>query len=144
MEWNESFNTGIEIIDEQHQSLISHFNKLQSSITKGDASQEIGNILKFLVDYTKFHFKSEEKLMTIIKYPDLTTQKKDHQEFVNKIVNYLMKLKEGRAINTFNMMHFLINWITKHIMKEDRKIGEFIRDNNILVPSDKTQFKEMD
>ena len=131
MEWNESFNIGVEIIDGQHKSLVSHFNKLQSSIAKGQASEEIGNILKFLVDYTKYHFKSEEELMARIKYPDIKTQKRDHQEFVNSVVNYLVKLKKGIPVNTFNMIHFLINWITKHIMKEDRKIADFIRENNV-------------
>lgn len=59
--WNESLETGIEIINMQHKSLFSKANEILSlEITDEDKIKEK---FEFLIRYAKSHFAEEERLM---------------------------------------------------------------------------------
>lgn len=59
--WNKNFETGIEIIDEQHQKLISLLNELAGALVRGD-QLEINYFFDALAKYAEFHFQTEEAI----------------------------------------------------------------------------------
>ena len=61
--WDDSFCVGIEGVDEQHRNLVEMINRLDAAVSAGRDEMEINEILKGALDYTQYHFATEERLM---------------------------------------------------------------------------------
>lgn len=62
--WDQYFETGLEEVDEQHQSLVNIVNRYSSLLAENHVSlDEIRLALFELSRYSEYHFKEEEKLM---------------------------------------------------------------------------------
>ncbi len=125
MGWKKEYNTGIALIDEQHQMLYEMICNLETSIKTGEVYRVMGHVLRKLVEYVKEHFEEEEKVMKRIGYPEYERHKQLHKELVNEVVTILRELKEGKEISALELKKFLEKWFIDHILGEDKKIGEF-------------------
>ena len=133
--WNETLSVGIALIDEQHKTWIDRFNTLEAAIAEHGVQQQIAVTLGFLIDYTHFHFATEEKLMTAHNYPGLAEHLQKHDELRDTLADLVQDFEEdgptrilADAINTF-----LGNWLIKHIKQVDRKFGAFVQENGIVI-----------
>jgi hemerythrin len=63
--WSSKIETGIDVIDEQHQKLF-HF---ATAIYEGQSKLHLNSLLQFLDNYVITHFSTEEKLMRENKFP---------------------------------------------------------------------------
>ncbi len=126
--WNSSFSVGVEQIDEQHKQLVEHVNQLTRAITKGKAHQELSHHLKFLIDYTHFHFSTEEAFMVKYHYPGLISHREEHEFFKRELAKTLVEIKEhGVTAETLSKIQWgLVNWVVEHIKGKDVRFGEFL------------------
>ena len=62
IEWNEKYSVHIEEIDSQHKKIFSIINRLHSALKARKGKKVIGNLLDELVDYTYYHFATEENI----------------------------------------------------------------------------------
>lgn len=120
IEWSDSLSVGIQEIDEQHKVLVDLLNKLHDAIIHMHGNDAAKEILGQLYEYTKIHFAVEESLMRILGYPDYDEHKEHHELLIKQVQQLSNKLdKEGHSIS-FELLHFLKMWLTKHIMEEDK------------------------
>lgn len=120
-EWQESFSVGSNSMDEQHKKLIGLLNHLHDSMKSGKAAKEIGLIVDEMVEYTKFHFSAEEKLMTEKQYVGLASQKAEHAAFVKKAQEFQKEISSGKLAVSLDVLNFLKDWLTNHILIVDMK-----------------------
>lgn len=117
------------MIDEQHKELFAQADKLFEAGKNHQAKEHIGELLNFLDGYTRKHFSEEEQYMLRIHYPEYEQQKKAHAIFIGK----LEKLKQdyaqtgGNILVILNANQLILDWLTVHISKMDKKIGEFAK-----------------
>lgn len=123
MEWYDSYNIGIEKIDQQHKKLVHQVSVLQAALLSESINKEVGEAIKFLVDYTKTHFADEEELMREIDFPEFEKHKKMHGKLIKEVIDVLLGLKKGKRVNTYDLVDFLTEWLLNHIKYEDKKIG---------------------
>lgn len=128
MEWIDDYNIGVAIIDNQHKKLAGTITKLQDSLSTDYVNRQMAETLKFIVSYTQHHFSAEEEFMQSINYPDLNQQIKLHQKLIADVKLTLIKIKNKEQINPGDLIKFLMNWLTKHILEEDLKIRHYIKD----------------
>ncbi len=130
IEWDDSLKIGVDHIDEQHKMLIQKLKDLSDAFQMGLEQNKMLKTIDFMIDYTGFHFREEEKLMIEHNYPGLETQKKQHREFQNTL-NFILEdyQDEGptKALAT-SINVFLLNWLVNHIKGLDVQIGKFISD----------------
>ncbi len=62
-EWSDDYSVGVAGMDRHHQKIFDMLNRLHAAMLQGKAVDMIGNIIRELLDYTKYHFGEEEKLM---------------------------------------------------------------------------------
>jgi hemerythrin len=124
--WSDHLTVGIEEIDQQHQKLVQLINGLHNHMLAGDASEIMNKVLDRVVEYTGFHFQTEEKLMQEYNFPASEAHKHEHNELVNTAVNLQQKLKAGNAHLTMETMHFLQDWLQHHILGSDKKFADFL------------------
>ena len=128
MIWTADLSVGVELIDQQHQTLVARLNDVAAAVDNQQGETEIGKTLGFLTDYAEFHFAAEESVMIKAAYPGLAEQKAAHQEFMVTLDNLKQDFEEegstrplAQALNTF-----LVNWLTDHIRTLDRNLGQFL------------------
>ena len=136
MKWTQDMAVGIETIDLQHQELFKRISDLLQAIREHRCKSEIDGTIKFLDDYARFHFGEEEKSMRDAGYDGLADHLQHHAVYLNNI----KELKELAAQPRIQGMSYelsvttnqiVVDWIVDHIMKIDRKFGEFVKSKNL-------------
>jgi len=126
-EMKEEYKIGVELIDEQHKKLFELADKAYMLLKNDyalDKYDKILEIIEELKEYTIFHFKSEENYMESINYKRLFTQKIEHNEFVKKLDALdLRNIDENQDDSLVDVLNFLNDWLTEHILKNDKLIG---------------------
>ena len=92
--WDESLSIGVDLIDGQHKMLIQRLSEVSEAIEMNQGEGTIAKTLDFLIDYTNFHFSSEEKQMAEKNYPGLDLQKQQHEEFKKSLKQFEEDFKE--------------------------------------------------
>ncbi|MDF2948832.1 MAG: hemerythrin-like metal-binding protein [Sedimentibacter sp.] len=127
--WNKNYEVGVDLIDSQHKKWFEKADQLFEAGKSGKSKEYIIQMFDFLDDYTKTHFKDEEKYMTSINYPELASQKQMHEGFIKKLAE-LRKDYETAGANLTVILganQFILDWLTKHISNADKKIGEYTK-----------------
>jgi len=122
--WSNMLSTGVSEQDNQHKKLIDLINQLNDAMQAGHGNEVMGKVLSELVNYTVFHFGYEEKLMAQHKYEDSPAHKNEHAKFVQTAGDLKKKFDSGSAVISVEIMNFLRDWLTSHIMKTDKKLGQ--------------------
>lgn len=122
--WDDSLSVGIEEIDEQHKVLVNLLNDLHDAIRSHHGREVVEATLTQLADYTRIHFTVEESLMRIMGYPDYDGHKAQHEALIEQLQGFQQRVAEGQAV-TFELLHFLRNWLTHHIQEGDARYTDF-------------------
>ena len=121
--------TGNELIDTQHKELIDRVNKLTEDCAVGKEKNVAIQTLDFLMDYTDFHFKDEEKLQADCSYPLLAAHKQQHEKFVKAVeeLREMLEEEEGPSEAFVEAVKKnVVEWLLNHIMVWDKQLAEFI------------------
>jgi hemerythrin len=129
--WEETMSVGVVEIDKQHQKLIKLINDLHVAMLEGKGNDILGDILKEVADYGRVHFTYEEKLFTSAGFELEREHKKLHTEFLEKADKMYNDFKDGRLALTVKTYNFLYDWLSDHIMKEDKKYTKVLNDSGI-------------
>lgn len=129
--WNLNLSVNVEEIDRQHQKLVQMLNELHNSLTDAKPKETLAPILKGLVDYAVVHFGYEEDFFDRFGYPDAENHKREHREFVKKVVDFRKEFDMGRLFISMELMDFLKDWLITHIQGTDKKYGPFLNAKGI-------------
>ena len=126
IKWNPLYDTKHKIIDEQHKELVNIINDLYMSTIdhKANKNEAFINAAKRCIEYTKYHFKTEEKIMNIINYSDAENHKAMHREFYNEIINQVKNYQEGQPFIANKLVKYLKDWLLEHIAFRDKILVE--------------------
>nr|WP_312578186.1 bacteriohemerythrin [Sedimentibacter sp.] len=127
--WTQNLAVGVELIDQQHKTWFEKADQLFEAGKQGKSKEYIVKMFDFLDEYTKTHFRDEEKYMLSINYPEYNVQKQLHTGFISKLAD-LRKEYETSGANIsviINANQMILDWLVKHISMQDKKIGEFAR-----------------
>lgn len=135
MQWKEEYEIGHEDIDNQHRDLVKIIDKYNHSISDQavDSYKQIGVTLKYLIDYTHYHFESEESYMRKIKYPELDRHHDIHQDLISQLRDILKRIKYEKPYTPVEFYYFLSSWLNDHILDEDQKIKKYLKKGNGIV-----------
>jgi len=129
LQWSEHFSVGIPEIDEQHKTLFNLVNMIHTAILEHKGTAVCAKVLDELIEYTRIHFGLEQSLMHIGKYPEYEAHCALHRELVEEVEALQNKIHSGKAAISFELLHFLRTWLTKHILGEDKKYADFFATN---------------
>ena len=124
--WSARFETGIGILDLQHQELFEFIETLAESFREGAPAPKIRLGLKFLANYTVNHFKTEEAFMKEMGYPNFMAHVAEHSQLFAKVRHFQTSLMEGGTI-TLDVAIFLADWLHHHLEDMDMDYVRFAR-----------------
>lgn len=123
MIWRDEYAVGVPEIDEQHRKLIDMISGFYGAIGSGEqARAALGQLLGSLLDYTRYHFSTEERLMTA-SYPAARSHQEEHDGFVAKVNDMSERFHGGRLVLSIEATSFIRDWLIDHIMKADKELA---------------------
>ncbi len=121
IEWDDSLLIGNELIDLQHKRLVGLIGAIPEEKSPGD---ELA--LEEAIVYAETHFADEEEYLEEIGYPVISEHIQMHEKMAYILDQYKSDYDNGKTdLSSFKL--FMYAWITGHIMKEDKKIGAYLR-----------------
>jgi hemerythrin len=128
IEWNDSIVLGVPSIDEDHKKLVEMLNELFVACFASQGPTVLGGIVDRLVDYTKYHFKREERLLKEAGYEWLDGHVAEHEKMIGEVEEIQKELQGGSSHQLSNdTLKFLHHWLTDHIKSEDMEFGPLLR-----------------
>ncbi|WP_420031191.1 GGDEF domain-containing protein [Vibrio splendidus] len=124
--WDKNFETGIGVVDEQHQYLVGFINHYGNLLSENTISIDDINIaLLELARYAEFHFKEEESLMRDCGVYELHIEEhiKVHRVFMQDIYSMQAFILEEDQVSARQLLDFLIHWLTYHILGIDQNMA---------------------
>jgi len=128
--WSEEYELGNDFVDSQHKKLFELVNNIGKHFNDGRDINKLSETLDFLLQYTVQHFSDEEALQIKFNFPEYEYHKKLHEEFEAIVSEKAAEFKaKGSTRNLKDTVNdFVITWLVNHILKEDMKIGAYIKD----------------
>ena len=136
--WNNSYETGNEIVDNDHKEIFALVEKvLSSSFTS--RREKVATAVDFLANYTVSHFQNEEKLMDESDYPLTAEHKKQHADFLEVAMSLKQQFSDegfsiGELTDDTDILHFsleinktVVGWLTEHVIGSDRNLANHYR-----------------
>jgi diguanylate cyclase (GGDEF)-like protein/hemerythrin-like metal-binding protein/PAS domain S-box-containing protein len=123
--WNHNFDTGIEIIDEQHKKLLELVNSLAKHFVHQSDSLTLNSIFKELTDY---HFETEEAIWHQF-FPEDQLEiehKKTHAKFIDELLELKNDDSAGAEQVIENVLSFLTQWLAFHILDNDKRMSKIV------------------
>jgi len=130
-EWKPQYSVQIGSIDGQHQNLFRIAGELYAAMSAGQGKAALARILDRLVQYTAVHFAHEERLMRLHDYPGLAAHQAEHEALTKQVLTFQADFQAGRATMTVQLLHFLRDWLEKHIAGSDQKYAPHLRNKAV-------------
>lgn len=127
MALGKKYNTGVVWQDFQHRQLMDLFFKVKEAKNQKDTDKDVFKYsLAFLAMYVNHHFQLEEEYMDIYVYPESSSHKQEHKEFIKKIKYFRKTYSESDEKAIDKLLVTINNWILEHILGDDKKLGQHI------------------
>ncbi len=128
--WNPNFETGIAVIDEQHQRLVDLLNKLAAHLAYGTEEPGLASVFDELADYAQYHFRTEEAIWQKYLPGDeaYSAHEKTHREFVDEVLRLKsgqQALRSERVVD--EVVSFLTHWLAFHILESDKHMARIVQ-----------------
>jgi hemerythrin len=126
-EWKPEYSIHLPEIDAQHQRLFVLAGELHSALTKGKGYTVLEKCLSNVVDYTKVHFATEERLMAQYGYPERPAHKAEHDRLTAQVLKLQAAFRGGDSNISLDVLMFLKDWLQHHIGVSDQGFSVYIR-----------------
>jgi hemerythrin len=127
IEWKEDYRIGEQQIDLHHQFLFALLNTTYDNFVAFASTDDLEHLFNEFIDYATYHFSAEEELMRKSGFPGFTAHKEEHDAFTRRVVEMYKAYLAGRQSLTLELLLFLNDWLSKHILRSDAEIGRFLQ-----------------
>ncbi len=132
IDWDESMSVHVAEIDQQHKRLIAIINDLFDAMTEGKGKDALEEIVNGLISYTQLHFKTEEQYFDRFGYPDSSSHKIEHADFIQKISSFKEGVDRRQLGLSSEVLNFLSGWLKNHILKTDKKYSVYFNEKGLV------------
>jgi len=125
IEWREGMSLGYSTIDDDHKRLIAMLNEFEASASVAMAE----DTAKKLYRHAQQHFKREEDIQLLIRYPHHAEHRAEHEALLSQLRNIVKtRFVEKKHIEaSVGEIHALLQkWLVDHVIKTDLKMKPYL------------------
>lgn len=126
MTWNNKLSVNVKEVDSQHMKLVDLLNAFHDAMKQGKGKEVMGKTFSALLDYTVYHFSTEEDFMKKYLYPGFATHKRKHEALTKQASDLNDRHLRGEPVLSAETITFLKDWLSNHIMGTDKELGQFL------------------
>lgn len=138
LKWTSDLNTGIDVIDNQHQRIVDYINALYDATQTQDREQ-VGAVIEQLIEYTLSHFTFEEEMMEQADYPFSKAHKRVHELFARRVTEFQQRYSLGEDVAE-QLITLLKTWLVNHIRRDDADYTGIVKENLVGAKEKKKGF----
>lgn len=131
LEWSDELSCNVKEIDEQHKRLVDMVNELHQAMLGKQGQKALASIIGQMMDYTSYHFATEEKYMALFHYPGFQSHNAEHEEFVRQVTKFQQQFEAGRLGLSIDVLRYLSSWLLNHILGSDKAFGPFFNSHGL-------------
>jgi hemerythrin-like metal-binding protein len=118
-------------MDDQHAIMMDTMNELRLALLGGTGRTQEGELLEKLIEFTRMHFLSEERLMEQFQFPGLAGHRAEHQKLLAQLQQSSLRLQHGEAVHLGDLLCFLHDWFTDHVEGLDQQYGPWLNEHKV-------------
>jgi hemerythrin-like metal-binding protein/PAS domain S-box-containing protein len=125
--WNVNFETGIDVVDAQHRTLVALLNRMAQHYIDGATEAQTRHILAELADYASYHFSTEEAVWIASLGQDQDPHLQGHQHSHRQFFEHIAALQTGqRPFQDVldDLFSYLSRWLAFHILDSDKRMAK--------------------
>ena len=130
MQWSNEMSVHIKLVDDQHMKLVGMLNRIWDAMRERKADTVMASVLTDLLDYTSYHFSTEEGLFRVHHYPERSRHRREHEELTDRARKLNERYSSG-DLSVIEFLQFLKDWLNDHIIGSDKKFGPFLNSKGI-------------
>ncbi|HEX6829479.1 MAG TPA: bacteriohemerythrin [Burkholderiales bacterium] len=127
----ETHGVGIIEMDQQHRWLADIINQMESALDNAADPAALNSILDELIQFTEFHFFTEEHYMRRHNYPDETSHREGHHHLVDQLLELRRDFVLRDKSQARSAIQFLESWLLAHIQHADLQLGYYLRSRGV-------------
>lgn len=128
--WKDEFSVKIHLINDQHKRLFEIGKTVCNSFKKTNGQDSFFYIIDqvgALIEYAKYHFDQEEKLMMQYQHLDIVSHIEEHRDFINNLDdlnNHIINAEQETTLTELFESIMLCKF--KHIINTDLKFSYYM------------------
>ncbi len=118
-------------MDDQHGILMDTINDLRLTLMNGNSKERINAQLEQLIDFTRLHFQSEERLLEQQAFPGLFTHRAAHVTLlvqVREAIAHAGRYVDGESVSLLSQLRSLY---LEHFEEFDRTYAAWLNDRGV-------------
>lgn len=119
--WEKKFESGNEMIDQQHKNLFESGNALLNAVYTNKSETDLAFEMNRLIENAEIHFTFEDSLLESWDYIETDKHKRIHQSLLNNAYSLRDEIEAGELTYGAALNFFLKDLVVNHILKEDKK-----------------------
>ncbi|MBP1772483.1 MAG: hemerythrin-like metal-binding protein [Holophagaceae bacterium] len=124
--WDPQPETGIDVIDAQHRTLLDMMNDLAEAFRAGRAADQARECLALLAQHGGEHFQTEERFMWAMGDPDLAAHRVEHAQLTQRLQE--LRARQGRGyLVTAELATLVADWRQHHLHGADQAFLRFTK-----------------
>lgn len=125
--YSANLNLGVHEIDQTHLEFIVLVQKLQDC-----PANQFGVLFYRLVEHTRTHFESEEKLMLSLSHGLLTEHRNEHNRVLGDMNRFAKSIEKGRlSMARAWVNESLLDWFENHTATMDSALAADLVSNRV-------------
>jgi hemerythrin-like metal-binding protein len=118
-------------MDDQHGILMDTMNELRLAVVRGMGREQVSEVLDRLIEFTRMHYSSEEKLMKQHLFPGREEHCAEHKRILAQILQSSHRVQHGEQMQMRPLLRFLCESYTEHIESMDREYGSWLNERGV-------------
>ena len=124
--WSDEYSLHYQPIDAQHKQLLDLLDTLYAAEKSEGSSPDASTFLFKLVVFTETHFAYEERLLELVGFPKTQQHSLYHNMMKSETREIVQNFRKRRSFDREEVLLFLRDWWTNHILKEDMQYRPFL------------------
>lgn len=129
--WNHACAVNVRSMDDQHAILMDTINELRLALVHGGGREQVSEHLDRLIEFTRMHFWSEEKLMELAAFPALAEHRVQHHRILAELLYAAQCVQRGTELQTSAMLGKLRDGYIEHIENLDMEYEPWLNARSI-------------
>ena len=126
LRWGNSYLTGVQLIDHEHEVLFTLYKNALAACARGDADlRPVAKALASLESMMRIHFQNEEELMEETGYSEAKPHTRQHEHYLAQFEKMRVTAESGQPVRD-DMLAVFKNWVGCHLMISDKDFGAYL------------------
>ncbi len=122
--WDESRTLNVRDLDGQHRMLATLIRDLHDVMRDARSRETITGVFDEVVEYTRYHFAAEERLMRESGFPGYLLHKAVHDDVKKRLAQLREQFeRKGRSAMSVAAFQSLRDWLVSHLEVGGREIA---------------------